>query len=161
MWCVSMSRDKDEFAGAGRLTRAIGVSLSADVDPPPRILGALASRELWDALRSQEAWDAFRNQAPPPVTVPDPEEEERGERLVEAIEGLGPDETLKALQRRAPGRKAGKETPQEQRDNVLYDAVMKAAGGKTSAARRKFIDASELAYDTARRNFAAIHNRRK
>jgi hypothetical protein len=159
-----MSHDKDELAGAGRLTRAIDVTLSAEVDSPPRlprILGRLASQEARDALKSQEAWDAFRKQAPPPVTGPDPEEEERAERFVEAVEELGRDEALKAIQRKAPGRPAGKETPQERRDNALYDAAMKAAGGKTSAARRKFIDASELAYETARRNFAAIHKRRK
>jgi hypothetical protein len=66
----------------------------------------------------------------------------------------------KIASEKGAGRKAGKKTS-ERRDNALYDQAMKAAGGKTSAARRKFIEASGLSYDTARRNFAAVHRRQK
>jgi hypothetical protein len=145
-----MSRDRDEFAGAERLIRAIGVSLSAGADPPPRLLGPLA--ETPDPMFSQIPF--------PDGAAPNPDEE-RAERFFEAVAECGLDVVIKLLQRRAPGRPAGKETPQERRDNALYFAAMKAAGGKISAARRKFIKASGLSYDTARRNFAAVHRRQK
>jgi hypothetical protein len=144
-----MSHDKDELAWAGRLNRAIGVTLSADVDSRPRLLGPLA--ETPDPIFSQITF--------PVVAVPDPDEV-RAERFFEAVAECGLDVVIKLLQRRAPGRKAGKKTS-ERRDNALYDQAMKAAGGKTSAARRKFIEASGLSYDTARRNFAAVHRRQK
>ena len=92
-----MSHDKDELAGAGRLTRAIGVTLSADVDLPPRLLGPLA--ETPDAIFNQITF--------PVVAVPDPDEE-RAERFFEAVAECGLDVVIKLLQRRAPGRKAGK-----------------------------------------------------
>lgn len=153
-----MSADKDELAGAGRLTRAIGVTLSADVDSPPRLLGPLASREAWDALRSRETWDAFRNQAPPPVAVPTLEQEERNERLVEAMEELGPDEALKALQRKAPGAKAG---AGDDRYQDLYVKAMVASGGNLSRARSKFKRLTGLSLDRARKRFATIHKQQK
>jgi hypothetical protein len=144
-----MSLDKDEFAGAGRLTREIGVTLSADVDPPPRLLGPLA-----------ETPDPILSQIPLPFAAAPDSDEARAERFFEAVTECGLDVVIKLLQRRSPGRKAGKKTS-EQRDNALYGEAMKAAGGKTSAARRKFIEASGLSYDTARRNFAAVHRRQK
>ena len=143
-----MSHDKDEFAGAGRLTRAIGVSLSADVElpPRPRLLGPLA--ETPDPVFSQITF--------PVADAPDadPQEErfveaveELGlgealkalqrkapdERLVELIEELGPDEALKALQRKAPGRKA------DATDRSLSGPVHQGAGG----VRRKSQKCSE------------------
>lgn len=145
-----MSHDRDELAGAGRLTGAIGLTLSADVDLPPRLLGPLA--ETPDPIFNQITF--------PVVAIPDPDEV-RAERFFEAVAECGLDVVIKLLQRRAPGRKAGKTTPQEQRDDALYDATMKATGGKTNAARRKFIEASGLSYDTARRNFADARRRRK
>jgi hypothetical protein len=144
-----MSRDKDEFAEAGRPTRAIGVTLSAGADPPPRLLGPLA-----------ETPDPILSQMPLPfAAAPDPDEV-RAERFFEAVAECGLDVVIKLLQRRTPGRKAGKKIS-EQRDNALYYEAMKAAGGKTSAARRRFIEASGLSYDTARRNFAVVHRRQK
>jgi hypothetical protein len=137
-----MSRDKDEFAGAGRLTRAIGVTLSADVDPPPRLLGPLA--ETPNPIFSQITF--------PVVAVPDPDEE-RNERLVELIEELGLDEALKALQRKAPGRK-----PDDEIDRYLdpFIKALEASGGSLNRARKKFERFTELSPDWARKKFTEI-----
>ena len=63
------------------------------------------------------------------MAVPTLEQEERNERFVEAVEELGPDEAMKALQRKAPGAKAG---AGDDRYQDLYDKAMMASGGNLS-----------------------------
>ncbi len=122
-----MPRDKNGGAEAERLTRETNADLSASAGPPPRpqpqppswlpsgfdalsrrphILGPLASEEAKDAhAAGDEAWAAYINSRPPPtVIIPDPELEERAERLIEAVEKSGLEEALKAVRRKPPGR---------------------------------------------------------
>jgi hypothetical protein len=138
-----MSHDKDEFAGAGRLTRAIGVSLSADVElpPRPRLLGPLA--ETPDPVFSQITF--------PVADAPDADPQE--ERFVEAVEELGLGEALKALQRKAPGRKADDEI-----DRYLdpFIKALEASGGSLKSARKKFERFTGLSPDWARKKFTEI-----
>jgi hypothetical protein len=173
-----MPRDKNGGAEAERLTREINADLSASAGPPPRppprswlqpgltggfdallrrplILGPLASEETKAAWAAgDEAWAAYVNSRPPPtVTIPDPEQEERNERFVEAVEGLGLDKALRAVKRDAPGAKAGNK---EARYRELCAEAMKASGGNLTKARRKFWRLSGLSRNRAYSWFAAI-----
>jgi hypothetical protein len=138
-----MSRDKDEFAGAGRLTRAIGLTLSAEVDPPPRLLGPLAGKP--DPIFNQ-IFDQL-----PLATAP---QQDSVERIIEIVEELGADEAMKALLRKAPGPTTGA------MDDFYLDQYIKAleaSGGSLNKARRKFDDLSGLSLDRSRKKFTEIH----
>ena len=138
-----MQCDKDELAGAGRLTRAIDVTLSADIDPPPRLLGPLA--ETPDPIFSQITF--------PFAAAPDPDEE-RAERFFEAVAECGLDVVIKALQRKVPGPKAGATV------DLYLDPYIKAletSGGKLSRARSKFRNLTGLSPEWARKWFTMIH----
>jgi hypothetical protein len=178
-----MPRDKNGGAEPERLTRETNADLSASAGPPPRpqppswlqpgltggfdallrrplILGPLASEEAKAAWAAgDEAWAAYVNSQPPPtVTIPDPEQEERSERFVEAVEDLGLDEALKAVKREAPGPKRG---AKDDRYQDLYAEAMKASGGNLTKARSKFWRLSGLSRNRAYSWFAAIHKPQK
>ena len=138
-----MQCDKDELAGAGRLTRAIEVTLSADIDPPPRLFGPLA--ETPDPIFSQITF--------PFAAAPDPDEE-RAERFFEAVEECGLDVVIKLLQRKTPGPRAG---AADDRYRELYAQAIKASGGDLNKARRKFRRLTGLSLSRAYKKFAEIH----
>jgi hypothetical protein len=114
---------------------------------PPPFLGPLAGDEALAYYVSQITFPADSTEPPDP-------HEDAVREMISTVEELGVEDALKALRRKAPGRKAGAEDAHYQ---TLYHKAMKASGGKVGAARKTFHNLSGLSLDAARKKFSAIH----